>query len=109
MTPKHWLAQAVVVVMLLIALFGGLGGSFFDVLRLVVAVAFVWIGYLMFKKKEVGWTIACGVIVLLFNPLVPFYLGRPLWVIVDLITGGIAIYSVYLLTRDTSRNKELSK
>ena len=47
--PKIWIAQAVVVLMLLMALFGGMSGDFWTLLRVVGSVAFLWIGYLFLK------------------------------------------------------------
>ena len=106
MRPSIWIAQAIVVIMLLLALSGGMDGGFWELLRIVVVIGFLWIGYLFLRQEEIAWVIACGVIVLLFNPIAPFYLGRAIWVIVDLITGAIAIYSVYVLSRPTNRAEQ---
>ena len=102
--PKLWIAQAVVVLMLLMALFGGMTGDFWTLLRVVVSISFLWIGYLFFERQLVGWTIISGGVVILFNPFNPFYLGREIWVIVDIITGAIAIYSAYLLSGGSERD-----
>ena len=106
MRPKIWVAQTVVVVMLLLALFGGMDGGFWELLRIVVAIGFLWIGYSFLEQKQIRWLIVCGAIVVLFNPIAPFYLGRPLWVIVDVITGAIAIYSIYVLNNAANSNQQ---
>lgn len=102
--PKIWIAQAVVVLMLLMALFGGMSGDFWTLLRVVVSVAFLWIGYLFFERQLVGWMIISGAVVILFNPISPFYLGREIWVIVDVGVVAVSIYSVYLLRTGTKRS-----
>ena len=48
--------------------------------------------------------IVSGAVVILFNPISPFYLGREIWVIVDVVVAAVSIYSVYLLSGRSERN-----
>tara|TARA_Y100001934_G_scaffold247067_1_gene306587 strand:- start:91 stop:288 length:198 start_codon:yes stop_codon:yes gene_type:complete len=58
----------------------------------------------IFERQLVGWMIVSGAVVILFNPISPFYLGREIWVIVDVVVAAVSIYSVYLLSGRSERN-----
>lgn len=49
-----------------------------------VSILFAW-GY--YKSKLTIWTIIFSAIAFLFNPLVPNYLNKSVWVIIDLMSA----------------------
>ena len=99
MKSSLWVAQVIVVLMEAYAHFGDVGDSWYDFCQSVIAAMFVWIGYLMFEHKEIGWTIVCGVIVVLFYPLVLINLGPVFSYTAGFVTSGIAGHTVYLLSQ----------
>ncbi len=49
------------------------------------------------------WTM--GFIALLFNPIMPIYLDKMLWSLIDLIVAVIFIVSIFILKRNRGRNE----
>ena len=66
----------------------GVGIGYYTLLRcLVTFCAILWA--IQFNAKNQGLFITFCIIAILFNPIIPIYLGRELWRIVDFITGII--------------------
>lgn len=76
--------------LLLVLALAPLPYGFYTFIRLTSTLAFAALCYLAFKDREplLGW--AFGFMALVFNPLFPLYLSRPLWIAIDL-TAAIAI------------------
>lgn len=75
---------------LLVVALAPLPYGFYTLVRLTSTLAFAALAFLAFKDREplLGW--AFGFMALVFNPLFPLYLSRPLWVAIDL-TAAVAI------------------
>ena len=63
------------------------------------------------KSNKTFWTwigVFFGVIVLLFNPLIPFTMARDTWVIIDIITGVIFVIAIFIdiIYANTFRNEK---
>lgn len=82
------------IIMLLLALLP-LPIGYYALLRLVVSLTAAFLTWYSYEKKIKGWVWTMGLIALIFNPLMPLYLGKELWVILD-ITAAI-IFGIYLL------------
>lgn len=63
--------------------------GYYTLLRLVVCVAFVWSALDLFQRELIGWAVAAGVVALLYNPVIPVYLDRELWMVVNIVTAGV--------------------
>ena len=58
--------------------------GYYTLLRLVVTAAAAYIAYDTFQTdKQSGWTWVFGFVAILFNPIVPVYLDKELWMIID--------------------------
>lgn len=85
---ENWIA-VVAGIMLLLAIPSIWPYGYYQLLRWVVAGS---AGYIAFKKYEQGskyWMWTMIAMAILFNPIIPFYLDKGVWVILDLISATI--------------------
>jgi len=73
--------------------------GFYTLLRLVVCITGVYLGWLAYQKQKWGWFTVFALLALLFNPLVVVHLERELWVVIDLIAGVILLASAWGLKK----------
>ncbi len=79
---KHWYLLAVGVFLL-----GAIGTwpyAYYQLLRWVVCGVGAYSAYMAHKSGRTSWAWVFGVIAVLFNPIVPFYLARNTWQVLDL-------------------------
>jgi len=81
-------------IMLLLAL-ASLPYGYYILLRWVVSVTSVYIAYLAYKEKKQWWITLFLFITVLFNPVVPIYLNREMWAIIDIIVALLFIISIF--------------
>jgi len=66
-------------------------------LRLVIFIGGLFLAYQIHKQKQFGWAIGLVGIAILFNPLIPVYLTREIWLPIDLVSAGLFFYSSSLM------------
>lgn len=86
-------ARIVAAVLLLIAL-GPQPAWFYRLLRLVVAGVALVGAKRAHEHRTVGWAWSLGAVALVFNPIVPFYLDRSIWAVVDFSASAILLASL---------------
>lgn len=59
--------------------------GYYSFLRLAVFVGGSFLSYQLYQHKSVGWAVVLACIAILFNPLIPVYLTREIWLPIDLI------------------------
>lgn len=91
--------------MLLVALAPGLPYGYYTLLRWVCCAVFVLLAYLAWSVEKPAGTWVLGFFALLFNPLVPVYLGREVWVVLDVIAAVVIAGSTWLLYK-TGANEQ---
>jgi len=66
----------------------------YHLIRWIVAGTTAFGCYEIFQSntKDKSKGVALAIITLIYNPLLPFYLNRGLWIIIDLIVGAYLIY-----------------
>ncbi|NTG01681.1 hypothetical protein G6L30_16290 [Agrobacterium rhizogenes] len=71
--------------------------GYYTFLRCVVTLSAVIVAWSRYKTKgSVNWEVVLmALVAILFNPLVPIWLSRPLWLPIDLLSGGIFIYFAF--------------
>ncbi len=84
-------------VFLLLALIDGWQYGFFTILRFVVFASTTYVAYLAYKDKQEGWVWLFGVIAVLFNPFIPVFLTRDVWIIIDFVTALFLLFSIHNL------------
>lgn len=70
--------------------------GYFQLLRWVVTATAVYNGYLAHKADSRAWTLAMGVIAILFNPIAPIFLAKGVWVFLDI---GVAVVFLIFVNR----------
>ena len=78
------------IVMLLLAILP-LPYGYYTLLRLVVCFTAVFLAWFSYKAQKISWAWMMGLLALIFNPIIPLYFGRELWIVVDLIAAGIFV------------------
>ena len=78
----------------IVALFLAIAGmpfyAFYQLLRWGLCGILIFLAYSRYKiKDEVDiWVILTGIFVIVFNPIMPFFFGRELWMLFDIATIG---------------------
>lgn len=82
---------------LLLALLDGWQYGFFTILRFVVFSTTAYVAYLAYQDKQEGWVWFMGAISVLFNPFIPVYLTREIWLPIDFITAIFLVITSFLI------------
>ena len=61
--------------------------GYYTLLRLVVTIVFVWAAYVAYQGKQNMLLYVFGLLALLFNPIIPIYLDKTLWAVIDIAAG----------------------
>jgi len=69
--------------------------GYYTLVRLIVTAAAAYIAWQTFmQNKQSGWVWIFAFVAILFNPLMPVYLNsKLLWIMIDLATAGLFLYS----------------
>jgi hypothetical protein len=97
MNTRVPLAVFLVPEVLLVIALGKMPWAYYQLLRLVVAVASAWIAAGMFSREKQGAGIMFIALVLAYNPFIPLRLGRGTWEVLNvgtiaLLLVGLSIY-----------------
>ncbi|MFC1594891.1 DUF6804 family protein [Patescibacteria group bacterium] len=84
----------VAVAMLLLAIPSIWPYAYFQVLRWVVMGVAIFNAYLAYHSNIKTWLWIMVVIAVLFNPIMPLYLGKDMWVVIDIITALLFFISI---------------
>jgi len=76
--------------------------GYYKLLRFVVCSVTVYGTYFSAKLEKIGWVWTFGIIAILFNPLIPIYLGKGTWQIIDLAVGILLLISIFVLRKSQS-------
>jgi len=93
----HILISIVSVIMLLLAIPPIWPYGYYTFLRVVICASSAYMAYLGFDRGKEGWGWIFGIIAVLFNPLVPIYLTKEIWVVIDVIVAGVFLVSIFTL------------
>ena len=71
----------------------GLGIAYYQILKWMTTIcAGIW-AYRLYAKDKKMFIVFCSMAIL-FNPIVPIFLGKPLWRVVDIISSVIFFYFI---------------
>lgn len=76
--------------------------GFYSLIRFVAMIVFAIYAYVYYEKKNNKLAIAFLSLAILFQPLLPIYLGRMLWNIIDVI---VAIFLIVLYVKENYKKK----
>src|SRR5262245_19249729 len=90
------IARIATVIMLFLAL-PELPYEYYTLLRFVVCGTTAYGAYFASTQKKSAWAWAFGIIAVLFNPFIPFHLGRYMWQVVDVVVALLLVVSLRFL------------
>jgi Family of unknown function (DUF6804) len=91
------LPQLIVSGMLVCALNPDNAHGYYVLLRWVCCVMFGYLALQAYAYKQQDWFWVLGLTAAVYNPLVPLHLTREIWSVVNLLTIGIALVSIFAL------------
>ena len=102
---ENWF-KILVVILLFLALADNPYG-YYQFLRWAVLIIGSYSAYLSYEKGKNGWAWIFVIIAILFNPIIPFYLSRDIWQIIDLISGVLFLASLIKVEKTLTMNKAI--
>jgi len=61
--------------------------SFYVLLRWIIFTSSLYIAYNFYNSKIKSWFFVFGGIALIFNPILPVYFNKPIWVGIDFVSS----------------------
>ena len=98
---KIWIPQAIIIPMLLLALNPNYPYGYYTLLRWVCCAAFVYLAIHAFTREKQGWGWVLGVTAAIYNPILPVHGTREMRTVVNVVTIGLAVASLFTLKYDT--------
>ncbi len=101
----NWLKQNWFKILAILFLLGALANNpyvYYQFLRWLILVIGAYSAYSAYKLGKKAWTWIFGAIAILFNPIIPFYLQRNTWQLIDIIVA--VIFFVSLLYKYERKN-----
>jgi len=71
--------------------------GYYIFLRIIICILSGITAYVSYESDKKSWMWLFGIITVLFNPLIPIYLDKEVWVIIDFIVGIIFIISIFIV------------
>ena len=90
----------IVILMLLWALNPLNPYGYYILLRWVCCAVFVYLAIQAWNIEKQGWVWILGVTAAIYNPILRIHSTREMWSIVNLITIGLAVASIFVLKSD---------
>ena len=81
--------------LLLLAIPTGWPYNLYILLRWAICISASVVAYGFYKSSLQGWALVFVAIGLLFNPLIPVYLAKSSWVLIDFISAIVFFLSAY--------------
>jgi len=71
--------------------------SYYTFLRIIVFIAAAITVYHFVRQKEYKWVVVFGIVLILFNPIIPvhFYL-KSIWIPIDIVTGILFLLLIFI-------------
>ena len=71
--------------------------GYYTLLRIIVTIVAGITAFIASEQENQFWMILFGAIAILFNPIIPIYLDKDVWVVIDVIVAvlfGISTFTV---------------
>ena len=104
---RIWLAEALVVVLALIALRKGNPYGYYVFLRWLACPLFLWIAWKSYlREAATALTIIACILAVIYNPIIRVMLDRDRWELLNLAMAAIAIWSGIKSLQFAAKNHE---
>ena len=91
--------QVIVIVMLAWSTLTVMPHDYYLVLRIAVCFSSLYLGYQALKTHQGFWVLVSGFMAIIYNPVIPIGLTKPLWLGVNMVTIITMATAVYFLRR----------
>ncbi len=71
--------------------------GYYILLRWVCCGIFAYLAFQALEIEKQGWVWVLGITALVYNPIIRVHLNRELWSIINVVTIGIALVSIFAL------------
>ena len=92
-----WIPQVVASLMLIVALNPDNPYGYYVLIRWVIFGIFAFLAFKALEEEKIEWVWILGITAAVYNPFIKAHLGRELWSIVNVLTVGIAVFSIFKL------------
>jgi len=80
--------------------------AYYILLRWVCCGIFAYLAFQSFEEKKQGWVWVLGITALIYNPIFRVHLNRGLWSVVNVVTIGIAVASIFIFKVKKEKNND---
>lgn len=94
---RIWIAQAIIILMILWGFQRGNPYEYYMALRWVCCVSFLYLAIRTWNQSKRAWTAIFVVTAIIYNPIFRFYATRDTWAIFNVATIGLAAVSIFVL------------
>lgn len=95
-----WLSVLLGVLLILAIPSGFWPYGYYILLRWVISFSAIYLGYKFYESKTISWALILWSIAFLFNPFLPVYLDKGIWVTIDLISAIIFFISTTAIKKN---------
>jgi len=90
------ISAGIVVLMLLLAMPSGIWPyGYYMILRWVVAGVAIFISWIAYELNKKRWSWLMAGIAILFNPILPIYFNKSIWVIIDFLVATLFLVLIF--------------
>jgi hypothetical protein len=93
------LPQLVVCLMLFWALKPHNPYRYYVLLRWACCAAFAYLAFRALAQQQRAWAWGLGITAVVYNPIIPVHLTREIWSVINVITIGIAVVSIFAVKK----------
>lgn len=80
---------------------------YYTFLRIIVFVASAITVYYFGRQKEFGWVMIFGIVLILFNPIIPIHFYRKIiWIPIDIVTGILFLLLIIIKRKTKETPKQ---
>ncbi len=80
--------------------------GYYTFLRLVIFICSSILAYNFYRFNSQGWSVIFGLISLIFNPIIPIYLDKRIWISIDIISAGLFFFSLESIKEIDEKNNK---
>ena len=89
------IASVISVILLLLAIPAIWPYGYYILLRWIVSLSAVFLLWLAYELKKTFWLFLMGIVVILFNPIIPIHLDKETWIVIDFIVAILFLVSIF--------------
>jgi hypothetical protein len=74
--------------------------GYYSFLRIIVTIYLSILAFYSHKNGHINTMYLLGGVAVLFNPIIPIYLSKGIWIVIDLATAVLIMLSPIMMKRD---------